>query len=188
MKDSDREVSFYHLTSLPVHKAAPKLIEKIYYSKKKLLVICPNEEAVKMLDDGLWAYSTKHFIPHGTFKDDYKDIQPVYITHKQENPGQADIIMTIAKVDLDLLDFFPNPTSAGNLRVGSLLDSSCSTSLPEADLEKSLIESHKILHLFDGNDQTQLEFARSKWKNYKQQNSKLIYWQQKIDGSWENKA
>lgn len=152
MKDSDREVSFYHLTSLPVHKAAPKLIEKIYYSKKKLLVICPNEEAVKMLDDGLWAYSTKHFIPHGTFQDDYKDIQPVYITHKQDNPGQADIVMTIAKVDLGLL------------------------------------ENHKILHLFDGNDQTQLEFARSKWKNYKQQNSKLIYWQQKIDGSWENKS
>lgn len=151
MKDNNREVSFYHLTSLPIYKAAPKLIEKIYYSKKKLLVICPNEESVKNLDDGLWAYSTKHFIPHGTFQDDYENIQPVYITHKKENPNQAEIIMTVANVDLELL------------------------------------VSNKILHLFDGNDQAQLEFARSKWKNYKQEDVKLIYWQQKIDGLWDNK-
>lgn len=152
MKNDFREISFYHLTTLPIQKAAPKLIEKIYYSKQKLVVICPNEDSVKSLDDGLWAYSTKHFIPHGTYKDEYKEKQPVYISLKLENPNHAEIIMTIANVEL-----------------GSL-------------------GANKILHLFDGNDTEQLEFARSKWKYYKQNNSKLTYWQQKIDGGWENKT
>ena len=152
MKDDLREISFYHLTALPIQKAAPKLIEKIYYSKQKLVVICPNEELVKTLDDGLWAYSTKHFIPHGTCEDEHKDRQPVYISYKLENPSQAEIIMTIANVELDSLD------------------------------------ASKILHLFDGNDAKQLEFARARWKYYKQNKAKLTYWQQKIDGSWESKV
>ncbi len=57
-----------------------------------------------------------------------------------------------------------------------------------ANVELGSLEASKILHLFDGNDTKQLEFARAKWKFYKQNKIKLTYWQQKIDGGWENKG
>ena len=94
------EVSFYRLTTLPIIKAAPKLIEKIYYSGQKLVVRVQDEVMIKNIDDGLWAYSTKHFIPHGTFLDAHSNDQPVYLTTKIENPNQATIAIALGIVKL----------------------------------------------------------------------------------------
>ncbi len=101
MKNSPIEISFYRLTTLPITKAAPKLIEKIYYSGQRLIVIAQESNLLKSVDDGLWVYSTKHFIPHGTEADEYPEDQPVYLTTKLENPNGADIFMALGKVDLD---------------------------------------------------------------------------------------
>jgi len=101
MKNNLIEVSFYKLTTLPIAKAAPKLIEKIYYSNQKLVVLTENEEMMKTIDDGLWMYSTKHFIPHATIDDDHKQDQPVYITTKYENPNDAKIFLMIGLADIE---------------------------------------------------------------------------------------
>ena len=101
MKNNQLEISFYRLTTLPIIKAAPKLIEKIYYSKQRLVVISETEEMIKTLDDGLWVYSTKHFIPHGTFLDLHPKDQPVYLANKVENPNEATVAMALGRVDLE---------------------------------------------------------------------------------------
>ena len=101
MKSKSCEISFYRLTTLPISKAAPKLIEKIYYSKQRLVVIAENEVMMKTLDDGLWVYSTKHFIPHGTFADEHPSDQPVYLTTKLENPNNATLVMALGRVELE---------------------------------------------------------------------------------------
>lgn len=101
MKSNAMEISFYKLTTLPINKAAPRLIEKIYYSKQRLLVVAESEELMRSLDDGLWAYSTKHFIPHATFSDEYPADQPVYLSTKIENPNESSIAMALGKVELD---------------------------------------------------------------------------------------
>ena len=101
MKNKNCEISFYKLTTLPIHKAAPKLIEKIYYSKQRLVVISETESMMKTLDDGLWVYSTKHFIPHATFADEHSNDQPIYLTTRDENPNSAELVMALGKVDLD---------------------------------------------------------------------------------------
>lgn len=101
MKNNAMEISFYKLTTLPINKAAPRLIEKIYYSGQRLLVVAENEELMRSLDDGLWAYSTKHFIPHGTFSDEYPADQPVYLSTKIENPNKSSIAMALGSVELD---------------------------------------------------------------------------------------
>ena len=101
MNNSPLEISFYKLTTLPIIKAAPKLIEKIYYSNQRLVIIAENEELMKSVDDGLWVYSTKHFIPHATLNDNHPKDQPVYLTTKLENPNKASIFMALGKVDLD---------------------------------------------------------------------------------------
>lgn len=150
MKNNPQEVSFYKLTALPIIKAAPKLIEKIFFSSQRLVVVAPTEEMVKSLDDGLWVYSSKYFIPHATFQDNFSEEQPIFITNKLENPNQAVIAMAIGKVDLD-----PLPVE-------------------------------KYLYMFDGNQPEEVEFSRSKYKEYKSANINLVYWQQKTDGTWEN--
>ena len=104
MKNKDCDISFYKLTTLPIHKAAPKLIEKIYYSKQNLVVISETEEIMKAVDDSLWSYSTKHFIPHGTYLDDLKEQQPIYFSLKFENPNNSNLIMALGEIDLDQIE------------------------------------------------------------------------------------
>ncbi len=152
MSNNITEVSFYNLTRLPIQKAAPKLIEKIYYSNQRILVIFSDHDLMKSVDDCIWSYSTKHFIPHATENDDFIDQQPVLLTTKLNNSNNSSILMTIGAIDL------------GNF------------ALP------------KVIHMFDGNDQKQLDFARARWKHYQNLQINIIYWQQKEDGSWEKKA
>ncbi len=103
MKNNNNEISFYRLSTLPLIKAAPKLIEKIYYSKQNLVVIVESEAMLEPLDNILWSYSTKHFIAHATLNDPHPEDQPVYITTRLENPNQASIIMALGSVDLDIM-------------------------------------------------------------------------------------
>ena len=65
------------------------------------MVISETESMMKTLDDGLWVYSTKHFIPHATFADEHSNDQPIYLTTRDENPNSAELVMALGKVDLD---------------------------------------------------------------------------------------
>lgn len=150
MKNKVTEVSFYKLTTLPVEKASLKLMEKIYYSKQKLVVVTKDEQQMKTIDDTLWSYSTKHFIAHGTCNDNFQEDQPILITNKIENPNSASIIMALGDIDVDILN------------------------------------TEKIIYIFDGNNQKQVDFARIKWKSYKDKESfNIIYWQQNLQGGRE---
>lgn len=46
----------------------------------------------------------------------------------------------------------------------------------------------RIVVMFDGHDQEQLDTARAQWKGFKGQNHDLTYWQQTSDRRWEKKA
>ncbi len=46
----------------------------------------------------------------------------------------------------------------------------------------------RVVFLFDGYDQSQLEAARSHWKRLKGEGHTLTYWQQNNDGRWVKKA
>ncbi|MFJ6322391.1 MULTISPECIES: DNA polymerase III subunit chi [unclassified Rhizobium] len=46
----------------------------------------------------------------------------------------------------------------------------------------------RVVLMFDGYDQEQLESARSQWKRLKGEGHNLTYWQQTQDGRWEKKA
>ncbi len=152
MKNNALEVSFYRLSTLPILRAAPKLIEKIYYSKQRLVVIVEEASMLEPLDNVLWSYSTKHFLAHATLNDPHPEDQPIYLTTKIENPNKASIIMALGMVDLDEM------------------------------------RGDKYCYMFDGNVQHQLEFARKKWKEYKEQNVNITYWQQNEEGAWEKQA
>jgi len=46
----------------------------------------------------------------------------------------------------------------------------------------------RIVFMFDGHDQEQLEGARAQWKKLKGEGHSLTYWQQTSEGRWEKKA
>lgn len=46
----------------------------------------------------------------------------------------------------------------------------------------------RIVFMFDGHDQEQLEAARAQWKKLKGEGHNLTYWQQTSEGRWEKKA
>jgi DNA polymerase-3 subunit chi len=55
--------------------------------------------------------------------------------------------------------------------------------------EASAIETYqRVVFMFDGYDQEQLEGARAQWKKLKGEGHNLTYWQQTQDGRWEKKA
>jgi DNA polymerase-3 subunit chi len=46
----------------------------------------------------------------------------------------------------------------------------------------------RLVLMFDGHDQTQLEAARAQWKSLKSDGHDLTYWQQTEDRRWQKKA
>ncbi|WP_176056469.1 DNA polymerase III subunit chi [Brucella intermedia] len=46
----------------------------------------------------------------------------------------------------------------------------------------------RLVVMFDGHDQEQLDIARGQWKSFKAENHDLTYWQQTPDRRWERKA
>lgn len=47
---------------------------------------------------------------------------------------------------------------------------------------------HRLVVMFDGDDIDQLNKARSQWKQLKETENQLTYWQQSATGRWEKKA
>lgn len=46
----------------------------------------------------------------------------------------------------------------------------------------------KCLYMFDGNDESQLQTARARWKEYKAKGIDITYWKQSDKGAWEESA
>lgn len=54
--------------------------------------------------------------------------------------------------------------------------------------EENIESFDLVCEVFNGADNDELIAARAKWKEHKDSEIKLTYWQQQDDGSWVNKA
>ncbi|AIL64587.1 DNA polymerase III subunit chi [Rickettsiales bacterium Ac37b] len=100
------EISFYHLTVLQLERALPRLLEKVVATRKKAILLSPTEEQMNILNDLLWTYSTKVFLPHGTKKEGFINKQPIYLTSEEENPNNAEILITTYGIKPKFLSSF----------------------------------------------------------------------------------
>lgn len=100
------DISFYHLTSSPLEKALPALMEKLVQSGKRAVLMADNEELLKRIDQFLWTFSTNRFVPHGMKEDGYEEKQPIYLTSEEENPNKAEILVTVGDVEPDFRESF----------------------------------------------------------------------------------
>lgn len=108
------EVSFYHLTCVPLEKALPRLLEKVYASGAKALLFFDDENTLKLIDDALWTYSQMDFLPHGTHQEQHPDKQPIYLTTGPENPNNASIVIKVGNTE--------HPSSTSFKRIIDIFD------------------------------------------------------------------
>ncbi len=88
-------------------------------------------------------------------------------TDQEANPEEQPVILTTT-------DANPNAATVRFLVDGAV----------PSDAEKY----ERLILMFDGHDQQQLEQARAQWKILKDQGHALTYWQQNAEGRWEKKA
>ena len=86
-------VGFYHLTRLPLEQALPKLLEKAMSAGHRAVVMAASPERVAVLDDRLWTYTDESWLPHGSARDGDAELQPIWLTERDENPNNATILV-----------------------------------------------------------------------------------------------
>ena len=89
------EISFYQLTTTPVEKALPKLLEKIISQGLRTLILTASEETAETLATQLWTYHPNSFLPHGTRKDGFVENQPIFISHLEDNPNFSEVLVVL---------------------------------------------------------------------------------------------
>jgi DNA polymerase-3 subunit chi len=86
------EIRFYHVTTQTLEQAIPAILTKAYGQERKSVVLFGDSKDMIQFDETLWVAKPDGFLPHGTQKDDYPDLQPIYLTTKAENPNKADLL------------------------------------------------------------------------------------------------
>jgi DNA polymerase-3 subunit chi len=88
------EIGFYHLTRQPLDAVLPRLLEKAHAAGHRILVRCVDADQMKRLDEALWTYDERSFLPHGS---DYKALQPILLTTSEdERANDPDVLVTLA--------------------------------------------------------------------------------------------
>jgi len=87
------DIGFYHLTTSPLERALPRLLEKILETKKRAVIMCSSEERLNFLNGILWTLGKLSFIPHGSHKEGFAEDQPIWLTLQDENPNGAQLLI-----------------------------------------------------------------------------------------------
>jgi DNA polymerase-3 subunit chi len=100
------EISFYHLSSTPLERALPKLLERASAQGHRIVVRAGSIERADYLCAALWTYDEGAFLPHGSASDGHAARHPIWLTHREENPNGASILVLVDGVEAaDLRSF-----------------------------------------------------------------------------------
>lgn len=83
------EIAFYHLTRSTLEAALPKLLERTLEAGKRAIVVAASEDRVEALNNQLWTYGQRSWLPHGSTQDGNAADQPVWLTSGDDNPNGA---------------------------------------------------------------------------------------------------
>lgn len=100
------DIQFYHLLTTPLERALPKLMEKALSANMNTIIRTTNEDQMHQLNDALWNYTERSFLPHGASTDPNAEQQPIYLTVGDENPNSASLLVVTNGQHIDQLDGF----------------------------------------------------------------------------------
>lgn len=95
------EFGFYHLRTMPLERALPRLLEKAVERGHRALVVAESAERVAALDAALWTYDPDSFLPHGTATDGNAARHPILIAEAPDNRNGADLLVLAGGVDVE---------------------------------------------------------------------------------------
>lgn len=98
------EILFYHITKGEMSSVVIQLLQKIYASQKKAVLLVKTPEEMHFYDEILWTYSSDSFLPHGTKDDSFPENQPCCITDTVQNPTSAEMLLLIEPVAWESFD------------------------------------------------------------------------------------
>ena len=91
------QIIFYSSAPLQVENTLFALIEKSIEKGYKSLLLFLDKEKCSMIDEKLWTYKQNSFLPHLSEDEEISnevDI-PIYLSTKNENPYEAEILFSI---------------------------------------------------------------------------------------------
>jgi DNA polymerase-3 subunit chi len=100
------EIGFYHLLSTPLERALPRLLERAWSQGHRIVVRTASAERVEYLNAALWTYDEAAFLPHGSARDGNPALQPIWLTHRDENPNGASMIVLVDGLEAEDLNPF----------------------------------------------------------------------------------
>lgn len=100
------EVGFYHLTRTPLVRALPMLLEKIIERGFRVVLLAGSPERVASLNEVLWTYEQRSWLPHGTAGDGASEAQPIFLTFDEDNPNDAKVLVTVDGMEPGFLSSF----------------------------------------------------------------------------------
>ena len=100
------EITFYHLAKWPLEHALPKLLERILKQDFRVVIRVASDRHLSALNQTLWTYDPKSFLPHGSASDGYVEQQPIYLTTGSEVPNGATVLILTGDLDAADIDSF----------------------------------------------------------------------------------
>jgi DNA polymerase III subunit chi len=95
------EIGFYHLSSTPLERSLPRLLERASTQGYRVVVRAASPERVEHLSATLWTYDEAAFLPHGTARDGNAAVQPIWLTDGGENPNGASMLVLVDGVEAE---------------------------------------------------------------------------------------
>lgn len=86
-------INFYHLTFTSLDIALPKLLEKIFSSGSRCLLLADSDERIEQLDKLLWTYDAGSFLPHGTEREKEVEFLPILLSTTITNINNAGFLL-----------------------------------------------------------------------------------------------
>ncbi|CCG08544.1 DNA polymerase III subunit chi [Pararhodospirillum photometricum] len=82
-------MDFYHLRTLPLEEALPRLLLKATQGGRRAVVRAGSLERVEALDGLLWTFDPASWLPHGAARDGQAARQPIWLTCDEDVPNGA---------------------------------------------------------------------------------------------------
>jgi DNA polymerase-3 subunit chi len=89
------EIGFYHLTRTGSDQALPQLLGRTLAAGQRAVVICGSEERLAALDAALWLSANPDWLPHGTPASGNAELQPIWLTTRDEAPNGARFLFLV---------------------------------------------------------------------------------------------
>ncbi len=90
----------------PLVRALPMLLEKVLEHGHRAVLLAGSDERVRTLNEALWTYEQRSWLPHGSSQDGHDARQPIYLTLEEDNPNQADILVLVDGLEPTFLKTF----------------------------------------------------------------------------------